>query len=128
MGANALAEYVLALLGMYKKIWTMTAPSGSCAVVCRPSLRRRQIIWTTMWWRKGKKGYRSYAQEWKSPLRYSDLVAVNEAKDKFVASIKEFFQALRGGKKTVREFSGILYRHLVENQHIPEGKWAGGRI
>ena len=77
---------------------------------------------------KGKKGYRSYAQEWKSPLRYSDLVAVNEAKDKFVASIKEFFQALRGGKKDGSGVFGDFVPSSCGKSHIPEGKWAGGRI
>lgn len=117
MGANALAEYVLALLGMYKKNMDYDSTFRFLRCGLSPLTTEETDHLDNYVVAKGKKGYRSYAQEWKSPLRYSDLVAVNEAKDKFVASIKEFFQALRGGKKTVREFSEILYRHLVEN-HI----------
>ena len=118
MGANALAEYVLALLGMYKKNMDYDSTFRFLRCGLSPLTTEETDHLDNYVVAKGKKGYRSYAQEWKSPLRYSDLVALGTIAD---------MVPLRGEKDGSGVF-GDFVPSSCGKSHIPEGKWAGGRI
>lgn len=114
MGANAMVEFVLAFLEMYKK--NMDAKSVSeflrtgltCLSRDEVDLLENYIL------ASGRRGFRSYKQEWKYEVKREELSTVNEYRSRFVAFIEHGFEYMAGGKKTVEEFCRGLYLWLEE--------------
>lgn len=61
---------------------------------------------------RGCRGMAAYQSEWEYAVSGLDLLEVNEYRRIFVNSIAETLQALKGGKKSVREFTEIFMDSL----------------
>ncbi|MBO5489376.1 MAG: PD-(D/E)XK nuclease family protein, partial [Eubacterium sp.] len=116
IGANELAEYILAFLDMYRRGMDYESTMRYLKCGLAPLSTEETDVLDNYIFAKGRRGYRSYCSEWKYELRDVDLMDVNEYREKLVDAIGDAFEALRGGKKTVREFTTIVYRHLVHNE------------
>lgn len=119
IGANALAEYILAFLQMYRKGLDYESTFRFLRNGLSPLATEETDILENYVLARGRRGMRSYRQVWEFPVERLDLVQVNEYRAKFMESVDETFRELSGGKKTVREFTEILYRLIVRN-HLYE--------
>lgn len=64
---------------------------------------------------QGRRGLAAYQQEWQRDVRHLDLIEINEYRQTFLNAVEETLLALQGGKKTVRDFTTILYQLLLKN-------------
>lgn len=119
IGANALAEYLLSFLHMYSRGLDYESTFRFLRNGLSPLETEEVDILENYVLARGRRGMRSYRQEWEFPVERLDLVQVNEYRVKFMESVDEAFRELSGGKKTVREFTEILYRLIVRN-HLYE--------
>ena len=119
IGANALAEYLLSFLEMYRKGLDYESTFRFLRSGLSPLSTEETDILENYVMARGRRGIRSYRQEWEYQEERMDLVLVNEYRKKFVDAVDETIRELSGGKKTVREFTEILYRLIVRN-HLYE--------
>ena len=119
IGANALAEYILSFLHMYRRGLDYESTFRFLRNGLSPLETEETDILENYVLARGRRGVRSYRQEWEFPVERLDLVQVNEYRVKFMESVDDAFRELSGGKKTVREFTEILYRLIVRN-HLYE--------
>ncbi len=119
IGANAMAEYVMAFLAMVRKNMDRESTFRFLRCGLSPLTTEETDILENYVMARGRRGYKTYQKEWEYEVKQIDLVAVNEYREKFVASIQRAFEALKEGKKTVRKFGEILYQLIVDN-HLYE--------
>ncbi len=116
MGANAMAEYVLSFMAMYRKNMDYESTFRFLRCGLSPLTREETDVLENYVIAQGRRGIRSYQQEWKYEVARTDLVLVNEYRQKMMDSLQETIKRLRGGKKTVRTFTGIIYQLIVDNR------------
>lgn len=115
IGANAMAEYIMAFMEMvrkgldYESTFRFLRSGLSPLTVEETDILENYVI------ARGRRGLRSYQQEWEYAVDRIDLVLVNEYREKFLSAVQGAMSELKGGKKTVTEFTKILYRLITEN-------------
>ncbi|MCR5691151.1 MAG: PD-(D/E)XK nuclease family protein [Eubacterium sp.] len=114
MGANALAEYLLSLMDLYRRNMDYESTIRFLRSGLSPLGPDQVDILDNYLVAKGRRGYRSYCQEWRYELKNTDLVLVNEYRETLLHRVEGIFTSLRGGKKTIRDFCLIFYNHLKE--------------
>lgn len=115
IGANALSEYILSFMEMYRKGFDYESTFRFLRSGLSPLTTEETDILENYVLARGRRGFRSYSSQWESPVASVDLNLVNEYRRRFVDSVEEAVKALKGGRKTVEEFSCILYRLLLTN-------------
>ena len=115
IGANAMAEYVMAFISMVEKgmDYESTFRFLRCGLSTL-SLYETDVLENYVL-AKGRRGFSAYKEPWEYEAAGLDLVEVNEYRRKFIASVGETITALKGGKKTVREFTEIIYKLVLKN-------------
>lgn len=116
IGANALAEYLVSFMEMYRRDMDYESTFRFLRCGLSPLAPEETDLLENYVLAQGRRGIRSYRQEWQYAVKRVDLVLVNEYRQKVVEAIGETFSELRGGKKTVRGFTEILYRLIVKNR------------
>lgn len=119
IGANAMAEYIISFMEMFRRGMDPETTFRFLRCGLSPLTMEETDLLENYVVAQGRRGIRSYQQEWKYAVDRVDLVVVNEYRRKLLESIQDTFRDLRGGKKTVREFTEILYR-LMERNHLYE--------
>lgn len=115
IAANPLAEYLLSFLAMVRKGLDYETTFRFLRGGLSPLTTEETDVLENYIVARGRRGIRSYRQEWVLQADRMDLAAVNIAREKFVASVDPAIRALAGGRKTVREFTQILYELIVDN-------------
>lgn len=115
IAANALAEYLLSFLAMVRKGLDYETTFRFLRGGLSPLTTEETDILENYVVARGRRGIRSYRQEWSLQADRMDLTAVNAVREKFVASVDPAIRALAGGRKTVCEFTQILYELIVAN-------------
>ena len=115
IGANALSEYVLAFMEMYRKGMDYESTFRFLRSGLSPLSAEETDILENYVLARGRRGVRSYSTEWESPVDGVDIVLVNEYRKRLMDAVGKTFRALKGGKKTVEEFSRIIYTLLLDN-------------
>lgn len=115
IGANALSEYVLAFMELYRKGMDYESTFRFLRSGLSPLSAEETDILENYVLARGRRGFRSYRTEWESAVDGVDIVLVNEYRKRLMDAVGETFEALRGGKKTVEEFSRIIYNLLLSN-------------
>ncbi len=116
IGANALAEYLISFMEMYRRNMDYESTFRFLRCGLSPLEPEETDVLENYVIAQGRRGIRSYQREWQYATKRTDLVLVNEYREKLMASVGEACAGLRGGKKTVREFTVILYRLIVKNK------------
>lgn len=116
IGANALAEYVLSFMEMVRKGLDYESTFRFLRCGLSPLDTEETDLLENYVIARGRRGIRSYRQEWEFEVDRMDLVRVNECRVKFLEAVNETIQELAGGKKTVREFTEIIYRLIVRGR------------
>ena len=115
IGANALAEYLVSFMEMYRRGMDYESTFRFLRCGLSPLATEEVDVLENYVVARGRRGYRSYERSWEFAVEKMDLVLVNECRQKFMASIGDTWKKLQGGKKTVREFTEILYGFIVQN-------------
>ena len=115
IGANAMAEYVMSFINMVEKGMDYESTFRFLRCALSPLSLRETDLLENYVLAKGRRGFSAYEQPWEYEAAGLDLVEINEYREKFVASVGKTMAALKGGKKTVREFTEILYHLVVQN-------------
>ena len=128
IGANALSEYVLSFMEMYRKGMDYESTFRFLRCGLSPLSAEETDILENYVLARGRRGFRSYSAEWESPVETVDIVLVNTYRQRLVDSIRETMTALRGGKKTVQQFSQIIYGLLIHNDCYDKIKEKSGQF
>lgn len=115
IGANAMAEYVMAFCNMVDKGMDYESTFRFLRCGLSPLSRNQTDRIENYVLAQGCRGLAAYQKEWQRTVEHLDLVEINEYRMKFADSVGETIQALQGGKKTVREYTEILYYLLIRN-------------
>lgn len=115
IGANAMAEYLMAFCHMVEKGMDYESTFRFLRCGLSPLNRYQTDRLENYVLAQGRRGLTAYQQEWQWEVKHLDLVEVNEYRLLFLAAIEETVTALQGGKKTVRQFTEILYQLLMKN-------------
>lgn len=115
IGANAMAEYVLAFANMVERGMDYESTFRFLRCGLSPLTLRETDLLENYVLAQGRRGLAAYEQPWEYDVEGLDLVEINEYREKFLESVEETVVALKGGKKTVREFTEILYRLVTKN-------------
>lgn len=116
IGSNAMTEYLIAFMEMYRKGMDYESTFRFLRCGLSPLTMEETDLLENYVIARGRRGIRSWQQEWKYAVDRVDLVLVNEYRVRLLESIEDAFRELRGGKKTVRTFTEILYRLLIKNE------------
>lgn len=116
IGANAMAEYIMAFCNMVTRGMDYESTFRFLRCGLSPLTGDQTDRLENYVLAQGRRGLAAYQQEWQQEVRALDLVVINEYRLAFLGSIEETVLALKGGKKTVREFTEILYQLLIKNQ------------
>ncbi len=119
IGANAMAEYIMSFIQMVEKGMDYETVFRFLRCGLSPLSPEETDQLENYVIARGIRGYKAYHSEWSYTVNHIDLVQVNEYRQHFVSSIEETVLALKGGKKTVKEYTTILYQIIVNN-HIYE--------
>lgn len=115
IATNALAEYLLSFLEMVRRGFDYESTFRFLRGGLSPLLAEETDILENYVLASGKRGIRAYRENWEYKVRRVDTVLVNAYREKFVSAVDEAVCEISGGKKTVYEFTGILYRLIVKN-------------
>lgn len=115
IGANALAEYVMAFCHMVDRRLDYESTFRFLRCGLSPLSTEQTDRLENYVLAQGRRGLEAYQQEWNNTVQRQDLVEINEYREQFLHSVEKAVLACRGGKKTVREFTEILYELIVEN-------------
>lgn len=115
IGANAMAEYVMAFANMAEKGMDYESTFRFLRCGLSPLTLRETDLLENYVIAQGRRGLAAYQQPWEYEVAKLDLVEINEYRMKFLASIEDTMLSLKGGRKTVREFTEILYGLVVRN-------------
>lgn len=116
IGANAMAEYVMAFGNMVEKGMDYESTFRFLRCGLSPLSMEETDLLENYVIAQGRRGLNAYQQMWEYEVAKLDLVSINEYRMKFLGSIEEAMLALKGGKKTVREFTEILYNLVLKNE------------
>lgn len=116
IGANAMTEYIIAFMEMFRKGMDYESTFRFLRCGLSPLTMEETDLLENYVIARGRRGIRSWQQEWKYAVDRVDLVLVNEYRVRLLDSIQDAFRELRGGKKTVRAFTEILYRLIIKNE------------
>lgn len=116
IGANAMAEYIMAFANMVERGMDYESTFRFLRCGLSPLSLRETDLLENYVVAQGRRGLAAYQQEWQYEVTHLDLVEINSYRLKFLESVEETMLALKGGKKTVREFTGILYQLVVKNR------------
>ena len=116
IGANAMAEYIMAFCNMAVKGMGYESTFRFLRCGLSPLTSDQTDRLENYVLAQGCRGLAAYQREWQQEVRALDLVEINEYRLAFLGSIEETVLALKGGKKTVREFTEILYTLLIKNR------------
>ncbi len=116
MGANVMAEYILSFFNMIRKGMDYESTFRFLRCGLSPLTMEETDVLENYVFAQGKKGLKAYDTEWEYNSGHEDLVVVNEYRLAFIESVKEAILLCKGGKKTVQEFSTILYNLIVKNE------------
>lgn len=116
IGANAMAEYIMAFANMVERGMDYESTFRFLRCGLSPLSLRETDLLENYVVAQGRRGLAAYQQEWQYEVPHLDLVEINSYRLKFLESIEETMLALKGGKKTVREFTGLLYQLVVRNR------------
>lgn len=114
IGANAMAEFITAFMEMYRRNMDYESTFRFLRCGLSPLTMEETDLLENYVIAQGRRGLRSWQQEWKYAVDRIDLVLVNEYRLRVVEAIREPFRELKGGRKTVREFTEILYRLIIQ--------------
>ena len=115
IGANAMAEYLLAFIHMAQQRLDYESTFRFLRCALSPLTREQTDCMENYVIARGCRGMAAYQSEWEYAVSGLDLLEVNEYRRIFVNSIAETLQALKGGKKSVREFTEIFYGFVEKN-------------
>lgn len=115
IGANAMAEYILAFCNMVERGMDYESTFRFLRCGLSPLNSQQTDCLENYVLAQGCRGLTAYQQEWQRDIKHLDLVEINEYRVRFLMSIEETMLALQGGKKTVRNFTEILYQLLIKN-------------
>jgi len=115
IGANAMAEYLLAFIHMVQQRLDYESTFRFLRCALSPLTREQTDCLENYVIARGCRGMAAYQSEWEYAVSGLDLLEVNEYRRIFVNSIAETLQALKGGKKSVREFTEIFYGFVEKN-------------
>lgn len=115
IGANAMAEYLLAFIHMVQQRLDYESTFRFLRCALSPLTREQTDCLENYVIARGCRGMAAYQSEWEYAVSGLDLLEVNEYRRIFVNSIAETLQALKGGKKSVREFTEIFYGFAEKN-------------
>lgn len=115
IGANVMAEYILSFMEMVRRGMDYESTFRFLRSGLSPLTAEETDILENYVIARGRRGLRSYQREWEYTVDKMDLVQINEYREKFLAVIENTMKELKGGKKTVAEFTKILYRLITEN-------------
>lgn len=116
IGANAMAEYIMSFANMVERGMDYESTFRFLRCGLSPLSLRETDLLENYVVAQGRRGLSAYQQEWQYEVSRLDLAEINSYRVKFLQSVEETMLALKGGKKTVREFTGILYQLVVKNR------------
>lgn len=115
IGANVMAEYVLSFLEMFRRGMDYESTFRFLRSGLSPLSAEETDVLENYVIARGRRGFRSYQSKWEYAVDKMDLVQINEYREKFLSATSSAMTALKGGKKTVAEFTKIVYRLIIEN-------------
>ncbi len=116
IGANAMAEFVMAFVNMVEKGLDYESTFRFLRCGLSPLTIRETDLLENYVLAQGRRGFTAYDKPWEYEAAGLDLVEINEYRKKFVESVKETIVALKGGKKTVKRYTEILYDLVIRNE------------
>ncbi len=116
IGANALAEYILAFMEMFRRGMDYDSTFRFLRNGLSPLTSEETDYLENYVIARGRRGLSSYRREWEYSVESIDLVRINEYREKLVSAVGPAMSALAGGKKTVEEFTRILYQLILDNR------------
>lgn len=116
IGANWIAEYIQAVLEMYRL--NMDAKSTFRFLRCglSPLTRQETDLLENYVLATGKRGFSAWLRPWRAREKDYPLDEINEIRQKVVDCLQPFFEAIRGGRKRVEVFIRALYDFLVSQE------------
>lgn len=115
IGANAMAEYIMAFANMAEKGMDYESTFRFLRCGLSPLTLRETDLLENYVLAQGRRGLSAYRQPWEYEAAGLDLVEINACRQKLIDSVGDAMLALKGGKKTVRAFTEILYALVVKN-------------
>ncbi len=115
IGANAMAEFIVAFCNMAEKGLDYESTFRFLRCGLSPLTNEQTDLLENYVLAQGRRGLAAYQQEWQRDVRHLDLIEINEYRQTFLNAVEETLLALQGGKKTVRDFTTILYQLLLKN-------------
>ncbi|MCH5251402.1 MAG: PD-(D/E)XK nuclease family protein [Lachnospiraceae bacterium] len=128
IGANALAEYILSFMEMFRRGMDYESTFRFLRNGLSPLTMEETDYLENYVIARGRRGLRSYQREWEYPVETLDLVRINEYRVKFLSAVEPAMSALAGGKKTVEEFTRILYQLVLDNRLYEKLREKSGRF
>ena len=119
LGANPLTDYLMSFWEMRRGGYTMSGVIRFLRGGLSPLSPRKTDELENYMLASGRRGYKAFSEEWvyDADGSYDDkrLKEINGYRVKFIDSISEAEESLKGGAHTVREFSECLCRLMVKN-------------
>lgn len=116
IGANWVAEYIQAVLDMYMKNMDYESTFRFLRCGLSPLGREETDLLENYVIATGKRGFSSYDREWKHEVARLPLEQINESRVRVCECVRELFAGLSGGRRTVGEYTRVLYEFLVRQQ------------
>lgn len=115
IGANAMAEFITSFLEMFRRNMDYESTFRFLRCGLSPLSMEETDILENYVAAQGRRGIHSWQQEWKYAVDRLDLVLVNQYRQRVLDTVREPFRRLKGGRKSVREFTEILYQLIIES-------------
>lgn len=115
IGANAMAEFIMSFCNMVDKGMDYESTFRFLRCGLSPLTREEVDLFENYVLARGYRGLATYQKEWQEQVEHLDLIQINEYRQMFLNSVEKTMQQLMGGKKSVREFTKILYQMLIDN-------------
>lgn len=116
IGADWVAEYIQAVLEMMRKNMDYESTFRFLRCGLSPLTAEQTDCLENYVLATGKRGFSAYDKEWKRQVAKLSLEEVNLSRKILCDSVRELFQDLGGGKKTVGDFTRALYSFLVRQE------------
>lgn len=116
IGANWVAEYIQAVLEMYRTNMDYDSTFRFLRCGLSPLTREETDLLENYVIATGKRGLSAYGKEWKHVVGMLPLETVNASREKLCECVQELFQDFGGGRKTVEQYTRALYAFLVRQE------------
>ncbi|MCR5797543.1 MAG: PD-(D/E)XK nuclease family protein [Eubacterium sp.] len=113
INANWMAEFVDSAIQMVDKNMDQESVFRFLRCGLSPLERSETDVLENYVIATGKRGISTFRKEWRAKVRLIDEGYVNQIREKFMEAINPFVDGMRGGKKSVEEFSRAVYE-LIE--------------